>query len=171
MNFLTPLICTTLLVICCTQNVNAQKILQIEKVGSHKLVRFYPGNEVTFKLKNAPGWFTRRINDIDAEQDLILFEKEGFVNINDISHIQKTAAKAKWRGMANSLYVFGLNWGFWSLGGTLLGDELTWLAAIVPATACVLGSTIKWLAKGKVWKMGKRRRLRVLDLGFSLAVA
>lgn len=170
MTILQKLICTTLLFLF-TFHLNAQKILQIEKVGSHKLVRFYPGNEVTFKLNNAPGWFTRRINDINAEQNLILFEKEGFININDITHIQKTAAKAKWKGVGNSLYVFGLNWGFWSLGGTLLGDELTWLAAIVPATAFALGTVIKWLGKGKVWKMGKRRRLRVLDLGFGMVVA
>ncbi len=169
MTILQKLICLTLLLFFVSNHLNAQKILQIEKVGSHKHIRFYPGNEVTFKLKNAKGWFTRRIEDMDAEQNLVLFEEQGFVNINDIVAIQKTGAKRKWKAIGNSLYVFGLNWGFWSLAGTLIGDELTWLAAIVPASAFALGSVIKWLGKGKVWKMGKRRRLRVLDLGFSYA--
>ena len=160
------LICLSLLLFLTSNYLNAQKILQIEKVGSHDLIRFFPGNEVTFKLNNAPGWFTRRIEDIDAEQNLVLFEEQGFINIKDIVAIQKTGSKRKWKAIGNSLNIFGLNWGFWSLAGTLAGDELTWLAAIVPASAFALGAAIKWLGKGKVWKMGKKRRLRVLDLGF-----
>jgi len=156
----------SMLLILLAFNLNAQKILQIEKVGSTKLVRFYLGNEITFKLKNQEGWFTRRIEDIDANQNLVLFEEQGFVNIKDISFIRRSEANRRSKDIGNSMYIFGANWGFWSLASTLVGDELTWLAVIVPAVAFVIGIVIKWLGKKKVWKMGQRRRLRVLDLEF-----
>ena len=163
----------TFLFLLATSALQAQKLLQIEKYGSPEpVIRFYPGSEVTFKLKETPGWFTRIIKDIDVEQQLILFEEEGFVSIHDIAEIQQKAAKKRWNAIGHSLYIFGINWGFWSVASTLLGEPLTILAAIVPATAFVLGYLIKKLGNGKVWKFGKRKRkwLRVLDLGFGKPV-
>lgn len=153
---------------CFHQSISAQKIFQIEKFGSTDVVRFYIGSTVTFKLADTDQWFTRTIEDIVAEENLILFTETGFVNIKDITAIQKTVAKGKWKAYASSLYLFGVQWGFWSVAGTLLGEPLTWLAAIVPATAFTIGFLIQTFARSKIWKIGKRRRLRVLNLNIGL---
>ena len=96
MTTLQKIITVFILLLCTSTSLSAQRLLQIEKYGApNKLVRFYPGDEITFQLKTAPGWFTRVINDLDPQENLILFAEEGFIHINEIAAIKKRGSKQK----------------------------------------------------------------------------
>lgn len=140
----------------------AQKFFQMEKIGSLKVKKYYVGDQLTFQIKEYPNvWLTESIEDIYQEENMILFSDRA-VKLDEIVKIRR---KKKWsKGIGNNLYRFGIAWAGFSLLGTLGGVPLTWAAAIVPASSFVAGFLIKNLFKHRTYRIGKKRRLRILDL-------
>ena len=148
-------------------SVQSQKILQIEKVNSLKSIRYFVGDEITYKLKSDPDyWYTEIISDV-IPQDSIVILQIGYVHLKEIAEIKVTDAR-KWSVLiGNKLVQFGLSWGFWSVvGGTFSSTPIGWAALTVPLVSAGVGSIIKFLFKSKRHKIGKRKRLRLLDLSF-----
>lgn len=144
----------------------AQKVLQMEKRGKVKTKKFYLGEEITYRLKGSKDFITDVMIDIKVEEELIVFS-QSFVKIGDIKTIKsyKNAQKVKYA--QGSLYTFGAAWLLFSLGGTLAGEPLNELTWQVPATSLAFGFLIRRIFYVKKYRMGKRRRLRVLDLSFN----
>ena len=145
----------------------AQKILQIEKVNSLKSIRYFVGDEITYKLKSDPDyWYTEIISDV-IPQDSIVILQIGYVHLSEIAEVKVTDAR-KWSvALGNKLTQFGLSWGFWSvIGGTFSSTPIGWAALTVPLVTIGVGSIVKFLFKSKRHKIGKRKRLRLLDLSF-----
>jgi len=144
----------------------AQKVLQMEKRGKVKTKKFYLGEEITYKLKGSKDWYTDIMVDIKIEEDIIVFS-ERFVKVSDIKAIKSYKNARFARSAQASLYTFGAGWLLFSLGGTLAGEPLNDLTWQVPVTSFVLGWTIKRIFYTRIYRMGKRRRLRVLDISFN----
>lgn len=146
--------------------VQAQKVLQMEKRGKVKTKKYYLGEELTFQLKGGSDWYTDVMIDIKVEEQIIVFS-ERYVKVEDIKTI-KSYKNARFINRAEkSLYSFGAAWLLFSLGGTLAGEPLNDLTWKVPATSVGLGFLLKKLFYTRKYRIGKKRRLRVLDLSFN----
>jgi len=159
-----------LLLLCClvSFSLSAQKFLQMERVGSFKVKRYYPGEQVTFKMKGDDTWYTEDILDVLIEDDIVLFTYRA-VRIEDISHLRSFKRKKWSKPVGQQLYNFGAGWLIFSLGGAIIGDPpLSQQAFTVPLAAGALGFLVQKIFRHQTYKMGKNRRLRLLDLSFQL---
>ena len=143
---------------------SAQKVLQMEKRGKIKTTKFYLGEELIFRLKGSKEWYTDIMVDIKVEEKIIVFS-ERFVKVSDITTIKEYRRGA--RIAEGSLYSFGASWLGFSLLGTLDGVPLNDLAWKVPASSVGLGFLIRKLFYVKKYRIGKKRKLRVLDISFN----
>ena len=144
--------------------LHAQKVLQMEKRGKVKTKKFYLGEEIIFRLKGSKAWYNDIMIDIKVEENIIVFS-ERFVKVSDITMIKKYRRGAKIA--EGSLYSFGLSWLGFSLLGTLDGVPLNDLAWKVPTSSVGLGFLIRRIFNVKKYRIGKKRKLRVLDLSFN----
>ena len=146
--------------IACT--TNAQKYLQIEKRGSLKTTKIPIGTEIAFQTEGE--WYIRTILDIRIEEGILIVE-DGMVKIENITAIKPNGKKKGGKAIRNMLYNFGAGWLLFSLADALVTDRnLDELAAIVPASSFALGWTVDRLSKNRKRKIGKKWRLRLLDL-------
>jgi hypothetical protein len=147
---------------------HAQKVLQIEKFGSPKTQKFHIGQELTFRLEGTDYFKSAYIEDIRAQDSLVLLGSS-FVNVYDISELRFERTWPVAGG--KSLFLFGIGWsGFAFLGGTFDDNPDTnyqWSDAGVTLTAIGLGYLLPRIFRFKHVKIGKRKRLRLLDLRFS----
>ena len=150
-----------------SNNILSQKVLQIEKYGKAKTKKIYLGEQLTFQLKGSKDWYSEILVDLKTEEQILVFTNR-YVKVGDIVALKtfKNAGMAK--NLQYSLYSFAVSWAFYSLGARLFFDEpLTTDAAVVPATSIALGWSIRKLFSSKKIRIGKRKRLRALDIGFN----
>ena len=145
-------------------SLTGQKVLQIEKYGKAKTIKYYIGESLQFQLNGDRSyWYEDVMQDILVEEGIVVFGNRA-VKVESISAL-KSGNKRRWlNNFGNSLYVFGIGWAFFSLADLLVGGQLTWAAAIVPATAFALGWIIRKIGRPRTYKIGKKRRLRLLNL-------
>ncbi|HEB62321.1 MAG TPA: hypothetical protein ENI82_04130 [Bacteroidetes bacterium] len=149
-----------------TSFITAQKFLQIEKVGSFKVEKFYIGDEITFQSMDEKNlWRTEVIKDLILDEDILVFNK-GMLKMKDIYKIRTFHGASGAKKIAYSLYSFGAGWVLFSLVDAVFGGTLTWGVAIVSGTAFATGWLIKKIFSTRTYKIGNRRRLRILDLTF-----
>lgn len=147
-------------------NAFAQKVLQIEKYGKAATKKIYLGEQITFQLKGDKDWYSEILVDIKVkEQILVLTDR--YVKVDDIVTLKTFKSARMAKSLQYSLYSFAASWAFYSLGATLFEEPLTDLAWQVPTSSIVLGWTIRKLFDSKKIRIGKRRRLRALDIGFN----
>ena len=149
-----------------SNNTFSQKVLQIEKYGKAKTKKIYLGEQITFQLKGSKDWHSEILVDLKTEEQILIFTNR-YVKVEDIVTLKtfKNARMAK--NLQYSLYSFAASWAFYSLGATLFGESLTEAAAIVPSSSIILGWSIRKLFSSKKTRIGKRKRLRALDIGFN----
>lgn len=138
-----------------------QKFLQIEKYGSAKVKKYYIGDNLNYQLKGDKNWYIGTIQDLIIDENIILLENR-YVNMEDIKTIRKSRRWSK--SVGNQLYLFAGSWLVFSGLGTLVGWEIRWDTVIIPASALASGWLIKRIFKYKKYKIGKKRRLRMLDI-------
>jgi len=146
----------------------AQKLLQIEKVGTLKTQRFYIGDEVVFQLvgEKEDYWYREHIEDILVDAKSVLFTHR-VVKIADIAKIRTFNNRSWSKGLSNNAFVAA--GGF--VGLSLIASAVTEFmlrraSAIIPGAAVIAGLAIRLIFRRKTHRMGKRKRLRVLDLNF-----
>ncbi|MCO6486856.1 MAG: hypothetical protein J5I98_00495 [Phaeodactylibacter sp.] len=147
--------------------LHAQKVLQLEKYGRVRTEKMYIGDPITYRLQGEQGFQAGYIEDIRVEEGLLVLS-DRYVKVQDISTLRYERGWPRATGI--SLFWFGLGWsGFAAIGTALDGDDDTryrWSDAIVSAGSIGLAFVIPPLFKHKDVRMGKRRRLRLLDLRF-----
>ncbi|MCB0598381.1 MAG: hypothetical protein H6557_09915 [Lewinellaceae bacterium] len=148
--------------------LNAQKVLQIEKYGRPRAEKMYVGDPITYQLRGEDVFHSGFIEAIKVE-DSILVLGDRYVKVQDISALRYERAWPRATGI--SLFWFGVAWsGFAAVGTAVDGDSDThyqWSDAIVSATSIGLSFAIPRLFRNKTARIGKRRRLRLLDLRFT----
>ena len=159
-----------LLALMCAWPAHSQKFLQLEKSGSLKSTRFYPGDELTFRLKNDDtGWYTRLIYDFDLENNLILVQGHE-LPLDSISMIRLPRTKAM-QIVGGALQVGGINMILFSAYYSIFRDyDADWSTILSGVANIAVGTALRSLFASKRFKPGKRKRLRLLDLNFSAPI-
>jgi len=155
-----------ILVLFFSNNIFSQKVLQIEKYGKAKTQKIYLGEQLTFQLRGSKDWYSEILVDLKPKEQILVFTNR-YVKVGDIVAIKTYKSARAAKNLQYSLYSFAASWAFYSLGATLFGESLTTDAAVVPATSLALGWTIRKLFSSKKIRIGKRKKLRALDIGFN----
>ena len=155
-----------LLIASASQALSAQKLLQLEKAGTMKVIRFYIGDELTFQIRNDDvGWYTRTINDIDVDRNRLVFNNYS-LPIDSISMIQLPKSKV-WQVVGGALQIGGIamamSSAYWSI---TQNEPADWAALGTSAGIALLGTGMRKGMRKKKFKIGPYKRLRVLDLSF-----
>ena len=146
---------------------NAQKLLQIEKRNSLKTQRYYIGDELIFQLEGDDEyWYKERIQDVLVDANSILFPSR-VINISKITRIRSFKNQAWSRGISNNAFIASGGFvGLSLIGAAATEFMLSAASVIIPGSAVVVGLAIRLIFKRKTYRIGKKRRLRVLDLNF-----
>ncbi len=146
---------------------SAQKVLQMEKYGRVKTKKIYIGSGITYRLKGDDSWYSAVIEDFDLEHNWIVL-KDRYLPLDSIDALRKDRQGA--RRLGTQLFWFGAGWSTFALLGTATDGEPStryrWSDAIVTGTAWLAGLVVPRFFKYRIYKMGKKRRLRLLDLTF-----
>jgi len=155
----------SLLLLCFGGNsAQAQRFIQLEKVNSLKVRKYYIGDELTFRLKNDEKyWYTEAIEDILVDKNLLLLNKR-VISLDSVDAIRSFHPQSWSKPVSRSLYVFGAAWGVLTVATLPTGREAKVSDAIIGGSAIGLGYLIDILFRKKTWYLGKRRRLRALDI-------
>jgi len=144
--------------------VEAQRFMQIERRGSPKTVRIYPGTVISYRYQGS--WYEGEIQDFRFDLNQIVMHNR-YLPVVEIEALRYPKHGVKALGM-NMLGV-GTLW----TGGHLLaevfdeepGVELTPFQIGAGVATLLPGAYLTFFApKYKVIEMGKRRRLRLMDL-------
>lgn len=145
----------------------SQKVMQLETSGRIKPKKIFKGEGLEYRLKDSDLWTYGVIEDFNIERKLIVFG-DRYVKVDEIEAIRYFKPGAS--RMGTQLALFGVAWsGFAAIGTATDGNPDTgyrWSDAVVTASAAGLGYTYAKLFKYKKYKIGKRRRLRLIDLTF-----
>ncbi len=145
-------------------SLGAQRFLQMEKVNSLKNWRFYPGDELVFRVDSL--WYIRTITGFNFENKWILFE-DGKVGLEEINTIKTYTNPKLGRTLGQQLYLFGTAWGLYSAVDALATDRsLNSDVLYVMGASYLTGFILSKLPKGKKHRIGNNRRIRLLDLTF-----
>jgi len=145
--------------------LSAQKVLQIEKFGDPKTRKIFPGESVFIQTEQNPDfWFEAVIEDLLPDAQAIVFY-DRIITIKDIKAI-KFRKKSAAHGMGKALQVSWLVPAAYEMIYGSINPPVDWKSlAYIGGGAIVLGALLR-LIPPKKYKMGKKRRLRVLDLTF-----
>jgi len=144
--------------------INAQVKLQMDKFGKRKSMDFYVGDEITVKLKGEDVYQTLEIKKLYPDANMILTQL-GPVNVDDIIRLRTFKSKKAGKYFSYMLWIFGLSWGGFSLIGYLVyAEPLTWGVLIVMGVSFLLSWLIKRWTRRKTYKIGKKRKLRIIDM-------
>lgn len=154
-----------------TQFAEAQVVLQMEKFGTPRTVKFYEGQELTFLLKGEEEeWTKGKIERLIPERNMLLLDYR-YVTPEQIAGIRTYKNRGWSRAASVSLYTFGVAWTGFSLVSALIKPEPPALAdpytigdVTVAVTSISLGFMIQRAFRHDEYKFGKKRRLRIVDL-------
>ena len=160
---------TLIFLLCSAYGLTAQKVLQIEKYGSPKTEKIHIGTVIDYRMEGEDSFREGYIEDIRVEDSLIVFG-DRYVNVHDIAELR---FKRGWgKAVGTSLMIFGGSWsGFALLGYATDGNPDTSYSATdaaVTAVSAGLGYALAKLVRYRKVRVGRRCRLRLLDLRFSI---
>lgn len=148
-------------------NIYCQKFLIIERAGTPRTERIAIYDEITFELKDDDkGWYKRQILDLNADAQLILLG-DTWVPLSDINRIYLKRKRVLATIIGGALQGGGLSMIMGDAYYTLRGNpEYTEGGMEFGALNIVLGTAIKALLGPIKYKLGKKTRLRVIDITF-----
>jgi len=142
---------------------SSQKFIQLEKTNRARVEKFYAGQELTFRLKGDPHWYTERITDVQMDSQRVAFELTR-ARISEFDAI-RLEYPGVLRSTGPALMVFGASWGGFSLIGAAFDDyKLTAGTAIVTGTGLLSGYLLYQIFKNKDVKLNERKRLRAVEI-------
>ena len=146
-----------------TSGISAQKFLQLEKVNRAQTIKFYAGQDITYRLKGKTEWYTSTITDVQMDSQRVTLDIT-VVPVSDIEGI-RLQYPGILRSLGPSFMIFGASWaGFSLIGAAFDNYKLTAGTAIVSGTALATGFTLHQIFKTKRIKLGERRRLRAVEV-------
>lgn len=141
----------------------AQNFIQLEKTNRARVDKFYAGQELTFRLKGDPDWYTEKITDVQMDSQRVAFELTR-ARISDFDAI-RLEYPGILRNTGPALMIFGASWGGFSLIGAAFDDyKLTAGTAIVTGTGLLSGYILYQVFKNRNVKLNDRKRLRAVEI-------
>ncbi len=146
-------------------SVHAQKVLQIERLGSARTQKLSIGTVLTYQLHGDPIWYSGEIINLLPEDSIVLFHNR-YIKVDKIRAFRWELG---WpRSVSRQLLWFGAGWSGFALIGTATdGNPDThyeWSDAAVTGTSVATSWLLPKLFKYRKMRFGKNRRLRALDL-------
>lgn len=143
----------------------AQKEMLIETVGKVEPMRIYPGEDLLFRRAGYEGWQEATLVDLLPQDSIILLDKQ-YIRIGEIEAIRFLHPGARFRRLGNMLLIFGASWlGFTAVGSLADRESTDWtLAAQVAGGSISSGLFLRYAFRHRTYRIGKRRRIRLLDL-------
>ena len=156
-----------LLLLFCLPSGMTQKLLLIERRGSPVTQRIEMYEELTFQLKDDHvGWYTRTIYDMDVNGQLILLGN-AWVAIGDIDRIKLKRQRTLVNILGGALQAGGISMFFGDVWYTLAGNpEFSQGGMEFGLINFAVGTGVRKLFAPIKYKIGNKRRLRVVDLTF-----
>ena len=143
--------------------LSAQKFIQLEKSNKARTIKFYTGEEITYRLKSDTEWFTATITDVQMDSQRVALDLK-YLPVSDIVAI-RLQYPGILRSLGPSFMIFGASWAGFSLIGAAFYDyKLTAGTAIVPGTGLAAGFILHQIFKSKKIKLNERRRLRAVEV-------
>ncbi len=157
-------VCLVFLVLCFSPDIFfAQKFIQLEKANKARTIKFYAGEEITYRLKSDTDWFTATITDVQMDSQRVALDLK-YLPVGDIAAI-RLQYPGILRSLGPSFMIFGASWGGFSLIGAAFDDyKLTAGTAIVTGTGLASGFILHQIFKSKKIKLNERRRLRAVEV-------
>lgn len=149
-----------------SQTVNAQVILYLEDMKSEKPIKYYEGQMLSFKAAPYPKeWQNIKIGKIFDQEKMITYQG-GVLYLKDIIRVRRQRSWAVVTG--TMLQTFGLAWfGFGGIAHFATDSfEFGVDTALIGGTAIFSGWILKKLFKYKKYRIGKKNRLKILDLSW-----
>jgi len=146
---------------------SGQKYLIIERSGSPHTKRFGIYDEITFQLRDDDkGWYKRQILDMNADAQLILLG-DTWIPISDITRMRMSNKRVLATIIGGALMGGGASMMLGDLWYTIRGNsKYTQGGLEFGALNIAVGSAIRALLGPIKYKLGKKRRLRVIDVTF-----
>lgn len=155
---------TIFLLVFLANQASSQVKLQMDKFGKRKTLDFHEGDVITVKLKGEEVYQQLQIQKLYPEANLIVTQL-GPVKLDDIIRVRTFDNKGVGRYFAYMLWVFGAAWGGYSLLGYLVyAEPLTWGVLGVMGVSFLLGWFLKWILRRRTYKIGKKRKMRIIDI-------
>jgi hypothetical protein len=142
-----------------------QVFLQLEVDREVMPLRFTPGDIFVYKsTETGDDWQTRRIERLIVEDQIIVFA-DSWLNIQDITRV-RVRNQPGWV-LGKILTTFGSAWFVFGGIAHLATDyTFTWRDFTIGAVGVGLGWLITKFASRRTYKLGKKHRLRVVDISF-----
>lgn len=155
---------TLFILMCFLGQMDAQVRLQMDRFGKKKTMDFYEGETITVRLKGEKVYQELQIKKLYPEANMILTQL-GPVQIDDIERLRTFNTRKTGKYFSYMLWIFGASWGAYSLIAFLaVGEPLTWGVLGVVLVSFLLGWIIKRILRRKTYKIGKKRKLRIIDM-------
>lgn len=159
--------CTLVLGFCINPStVKTQVVLYVEIMTEQKPIKYYEGQSLMYRSTEFPkDWQVMKIERLMEEEKVILFDG-GMLNLADIKEIRRTRPWATVTGYM--LQTFGVAWfGFGGLAHfTTDSFDFGVDTFVIGTTAIGSGWLIRKLFRYKKYKIGKKVRLKILDLSW-----
>jgi hypothetical protein len=142
-----------------------QIFLQLEVDREVIPIRFAPGDLLTFKsIEGGDEWQTRRIERLIPDDQIVVFS-DSWLELKDITRI-KVRNQPGWI-VGKILTTFGSAWFVFGGIAHLATDyTFTWRDFTIGAVGVGLGWLITKFASSRTYKVGKKHRLRIVDISF-----
>ncbi|NNE27611.1 MAG: hypothetical protein HKN09_12275 [Saprospiraceae bacterium] len=147
-----------------TSAAHAQVFLQLEKYNDPNTIKIQAGEYLSYTLKEYPDvWRKAQIQRIDYEGNLIVFD-EGFRTIDEFEKIRLYRGWAK--AVGYGLMQFSAGWYLFGGIATLTQSDYTMSEReiIIGGIFAGVGFLVKQLFYKRTIKLGKRNRLRIVDI-------
>ncbi len=156
-----------LLTLFVVESATAQKYVLIERAGNPRTERIAMYDELTFKLKDdVTGWQTRQILDMDANGQLIRLG-DAWVELKEIEWIKLQRQRVIANVLGGALQVGGISMFMGDLWFTVVGEpQYSEGGMEFGLLNFAVGTGIRLLFAPITYKLGKQKRLRVVDLTF-----
>lgn len=157
------LILSALLIIpFCT---HAQLFVKMERLGSPDGKRIYPGHELVFKIAGGEEWRVSELIEIIPESDILVFADQAY-SISEIKLVREDSRSSWSAPLGNGLFTFGVSWSFYAGAASIFDDTFTYSKrdAIIGGSTILAGLGIRRLFRYKTLDIGKKYKLRIIDM-------
>ncbi len=148
--------------------LRAQVYLVLEGYHAKRVMEYVVGDPIHYKLQDDKLWNLGVITGLHPETGTVFLE-HGSINISEVSGLRKVGKKQTPQKLSNALLLFGGQWiGYAAIADVADIYTMTTRDVIIGGGAAAGGGILRLFAGRRKFKVGKSKRLRILDLRWQL---
>lgn len=148
--------------------LHAQQFLQLETINDPESKKFSIGESIFIKTITNDEWHKITLKEFLYKDSIILID-EGYLKTSDITHVKDTRPVVY--ALSKAFQTFGAGYIVYGVIGSFSdrGDKFSVEDALIGSSAIAVGWAFKKAFYIREYKMGKRYRLRLMDLRIRLS--